>query len=70
MLRPQFTLKTMLWLTVCAACFFGGIRAEREIERRRYYSSDLGIPFPQGSFGGGVTAPDAKSGSPRSAIHQ
>lgn len=63
MSRPQFTLKTMLWLTVCAACFFGGIHVEREIERRRYYSSDLDIPFPQGPFGGGVAAANAKSGS-------
>ena len=45
----------MMWLTVCAACFFGGIRVEREIERRRLYTSDLEIPFRQGPFGGGVT---------------
>lgn len=60
--RPQFSLKTMLWLTVCAACFFGGIHVEREIERRGQYTSDLGIPFPQGAFGGGVAAPNPKSG--------
>ena len=58
--RPQFTLKTMLWLTVCAACFFGGIRVEREIERRGQYTSDLESPFPQGAFRGGA-APNAKS---------
>ena len=23
--RPQFTLKTMLWLMVCVACFFAGM---------------------------------------------
>lgn len=29
MRRPQFSLKTMLWLMACAACFCAGIRFER-----------------------------------------
>jgi hypothetical protein len=26
MRRPQFTLKTLLWLPICVACFFGGAK--------------------------------------------
>jgi hypothetical protein len=59
--RPQFTLRALLVLLLAVACFFGGIRFQRELERRRY-KSDLEIPFPQGTFGGGPAAPDAKSG--------
>lgn len=32
--RPQFSLKTMLWLMLVAAAFFGGIRFERERRRQ------------------------------------
>ena len=32
--RPQFTLKTLLWLTLAVAAFMGGIRFEREWRRR------------------------------------
>lgn len=34
MSRPQFSLKTLLWLMLCAACFFGGVHFEQE--RRRH----------------------------------
>ena len=34
MRRPQFSLKTLLVLMLPAACFFGGIRFERERRRR------------------------------------
>jgi hypothetical protein len=27
--RPQFHLSTLLWITLAAACWFGGMRAER-----------------------------------------
>lgn len=69
MARPQFSLKTLHWLMVCVACFFGGIRFQREIERHRYIS-DLGIPFPQGTFGGGEAHPNAKSGSHQSGTQE
>ena len=32
--RPQFTIRTLLWLTLAAACFFGGMLFERELARR------------------------------------
>src|SRR5579863_2039514 len=32
--RPQFTLRALLVLMLAVACFFGGIRFERERERR------------------------------------
>jgi hypothetical protein len=31
--RPQFTLRALLILLLAAACFFGGIRFERERQR-------------------------------------
>jgi hypothetical protein len=34
MLRPQFTLRALLVLLLVVACFFGGIRFERERQRR------------------------------------
>ena len=35
MRRPQFSLKTMLWLMVVVAAFFGGIATERQLQRIR-----------------------------------
>ncbi len=32
--RPQFTLQALLVLLLAAACFFGGVRFERERQRR------------------------------------
>lgn len=32
--RPQFTLRALLVLVLAVACFFGGIRFERERRRR------------------------------------
>jgi hypothetical protein len=43
MRRPQFTLKTLLWLMLCVACFFGGIQFERERRRREDEKPILGI---------------------------
>ena len=34
MRRPQFTLRALLVLMLAVACFFGGIRFERERRRR------------------------------------
>jgi hypothetical protein len=34
MSRPQFTLRTLLVLLLAVGCFFGGIRFERERQRR------------------------------------
>jgi len=34
MSRPQFTLRSLLVLTLAVACCFGGIRFERERRRR------------------------------------
>lgn len=33
MLRPTFSLKTMLWLTACVACFFAGQERQRQWDR-------------------------------------
>lgn len=33
--RAQFSLKTLLWLTLVVAAFLGGMSLEREIERHR-----------------------------------
>ena len=32
--RPQFTIRALLVLLLAVACFFGGIRFERERQRR------------------------------------
>jgi hypothetical protein len=29
--RPQFTLKTMLWVMVCAACFVAGMTLQKRL---------------------------------------
>ena len=34
MTRAQFSIRTLLWLTLVAAAFFGGIQFERERRRR------------------------------------
>lgn len=34
MRRPQFTLRAVLVLMLAVACFFGGVRFERERRRR------------------------------------
>ena len=33
--RPQFSIRTLLWLTLVVAAFLGGIGFEKELERRR-----------------------------------
>ena len=38
--RPQFTLRALLVLLLAVACFFGGIRFERE-RHWREYAQDL-----------------------------
>jgi hypothetical protein len=40
--RPQFSLKTLLWLMVVVAAFFAGMRLEKS--RQRLYSYGLEIP--------------------------
>jgi hypothetical protein len=37
MLRPQFRLSTLLWITLAVACFFGGRVVERQITWRDYW---------------------------------
>jgi hypothetical protein len=56
--RPQFSIRTLLWLTLVVAAFLGGICFERELERRRHYTSDLEIPISQGSFSNWVATGD------------
>jgi hypothetical protein len=36
--RPQFSLKTLLWLPVCVACIFLGISIGERNERKRLQS--------------------------------
>lgn len=38
--RPQFTLRALLVLMLAVACFFGGIRFERERQRQQDEASD------------------------------
>jgi len=35
MRRPQFSLKTMLWITLAVACFLGGWFGGRQYQERR-----------------------------------
>lgn len=44
MKRPQFTLKTLLWLMVVVAAFFGGIRFERYSTEQREQTRRLAWP--------------------------
>lgn len=48
--RIQFSLKTLLWLTLVVAAFFSGIAIEKRLEqRRRDAESDfplLSLPTP------------------------
>ena len=39
--RPQFTLRALLVLLLAVACFFGGIRFERERQRRADIAAEL-----------------------------
>ncbi|HVX16202.1 MAG TPA: hypothetical protein VHC22_33760 [Pirellulales bacterium] len=41
MRRPQFTLRALLVVMFGAACFFGGIRFERERRRREEEAAEL-----------------------------
>jgi len=34
--RPQFSLKTLLWLTLVVAAFLGGIACGEKLARRQY----------------------------------
>lgn len=34
--RPQFTLKTLLWLTLVAASFFSGMAAQEQLAKLRF----------------------------------
>ena len=43
--RPQFSIRTLLWLTLVVAAFLGGIGVERERQRRENAESAL-IPPP------------------------
>jgi hypothetical protein len=59
--RAQFGLKSMLWVTVCVACFLAGIRFGREMEKNRpprvqYIERSL-LPYMEQ-----VAQPDSKGG--------
>ena len=36
MLRPQFTIRTLLWLTLVVAAFLGGITYGKRLARQEY----------------------------------
>jgi hypothetical protein len=48
MLRPQFSIRTLLWLTLVVAAFLGGILFEKE----RYRRSDEYYEQPRRPFRG------------------
>jgi non-ribosomal peptide synthetase component F len=41
--RPQFSIRTLLWLTLVVAAFFGGVLCEKERAKR---SRAKAQPFP------------------------
>jgi hypothetical protein len=50
MRRPQFSLKTMLWLMACVACFCFVVVMRREIVHRRNRSAPVGAQIhPEGN---------------------
>ena len=52
--RPQFSIRTILWLTLVAAAFLGGMAFEKERRRREddelINRSDLDHPFTKADF--------------------
>ena len=47
MRRPQFSLKTLLWLMLVVAAFLGGMELQKRIEqRRREAELDLPLVYP------------------------
>jgi len=44
--RPQFSIRTLLWLTLVVAAFLGGIGFEKATARRQ--SDDMPMQFPKG----------------------
>jgi hypothetical protein len=44
--RPQFSIRTLLWLTLVVAAFLSGIGFEKERARRE--QTDLPIQLPRG----------------------
>lgn len=59
--RPQFSLKTMLWLMVVVAAFCAGIRFEREWKARR---SRTASPAAKPIFGPPIKPPARKKDPP------
>jgi hypothetical protein len=45
--RPQFSLKTLLWLMVVVGAFLGGMAVDRQILKRR--GAMILVPAPSGS---------------------
>jgi hypothetical protein len=39
--RPQFSIRTLLWLTLVVAAFLGGIGLERERQRREVLAGEF-----------------------------
>ena len=51
MRRPQFTLKTLLWLMAVISAFFGGMELQKHIEqRRRDAELDLPLIYPDAKY--------------------
>ena len=61
MRRPQVTLKTLLWLMACTACFFAGIRFDREWQSRRRRAT---APIAKPIYGPSIKPPKPKSDPP------
>ena len=60
--RPQFTLRALLVLLLAVACFFGGIRFERERQRREDEAAakreDADMVYPLVGHARLITLPD------------
>jgi hypothetical protein len=41
--RPQFSIRTLLWLTLCIACFLGGIEYGKHLQRRWHHEEFVRI---------------------------
>jgi hypothetical protein len=44
--RPQFSIRTMLWLTLVVAAFFAGIQIERARRSREEFDRDYDYSGP------------------------
>lgn len=57
--RPQFRLKTLLWLMLCVACFLGGMAFQRRLDKPVYAELDASkVLIIPGSPSKTMTMPD------------